>query len=348
MYMGNLEIKVYQVRCGDCTYIRYNDDEFEINIFVDAGYSDTYSKTYRNDVLEILKRGKKIDLFIVTHIDQDHISGLKPFLKEFGIDLINSFWFNHAEKFDYPANKQEFKISTKQGISLRDYAHKNSKVFIEIVAPAVFYLAKDVKITILSPNQKSLNDFKEKWIRNERQIEYAISSSKNDYDKDFDELLLNKIYEDDDVTNGSSIAFLLSVSEFNCLFSADAHPSILVESLNNLGYSKEKPLRLDIFKVPHHGSRRNLTQELLELIDCKRFVFSANGSKLPNKETVARIVNRAEQAEKIELIYNYGNSQIRGITKPHEEEKYNFCSYFVKEKSNHLNIKYNGRILEIK
>ncbi len=38
-------------------------------------------------------------------------------------------------------------------------------------------------------------------------------------------------------------------------------------------------LALDAFKVPHHGSRANLSSPLLLTLDCKRHLFSSNGSK---------------------------------------------------------------------
>jgi hypothetical protein len=39
--MDNLTIKFYKVKCGDCIYLRYTSQNKVINIFIDAGYSDT-------------------------------------------------------------------------------------------------------------------------------------------------------------------------------------------------------------------------------------------------------------------------------------------------------------------
>lgn len=76
------------------------------------------------------------------------------------------------------------------------------------------------------------------------------------------------------------------------LFLGDAHPSIIVSSLRELGYSGDNKLQIDLMKVSHHGSKANTSDELLDLIECKCFIISTDGSRhgLPNKETIARIV----------------------------------------------------------
>ena len=85
--------------------------------------------------------------------------------------------------------------------------------------------------------------------------------------------------------------------------------------------------------VSHHGSRGNTNFELLELIDCSKFIVSANAKNkhyFPHKEAFARILaNPARKiAEKISLIFNYGNSEIKNIFTKQEMEEYNFeCLY---------------------
>ena len=340
--MGKIEIKVYQVKCGDCFYIRYISDSKVINIFVDAGYSGTYKKTFRNDVKEIVARGEKIDLFVITHIDQDHISGIKPFLKEFGIDNVEKFWFNHYDKLNISEETNETEIGVKDGITLKNYFQTRNREINEIIAGDELAISDEIKFKILSPSVNKLKTFKNYWKEEGKKYEYEISSKKSsDYNKSIDELLLNTFKEDNDIANGSSIAFLLEIGTFKCLFSGDAHPSVLYDSLQKLGYTKEKPLKLDFLKVPHHGSKRNLSNELLEILDCQNFIFSANGVNqdyLPNKETIARIVTNSTRAirKSINLHFNYDNECLRSIRTNQEEIKYNFkCEY-----SDNLKINY--------
>ena len=117
-------------------------------------------------------------------------------------------------------------------------------------------------------------------------------------------MLQNELKEDTAIHNGSSIAFILEIEDKKMLFLGDAHPSVVVDSLINLEYSKENKLSLDLIKVSHHGSKANISDELLDIIECDNFVISTDGSKhgLPNKETVARIINKHENCK---IYFNY-------------------------------------------
>lgn len=61
---------------------------------------------------------------------------------------------------------------------------------------------------------------------------------------------------------------------------------------------------MDVVKLPHHGSRRNVSQELVNTIDCERWLFSTNGAIFghPDPEAVARIV--VDNPE-MQLMFNY-------------------------------------------
>lgn len=341
--MDKIEIKVYQVKCGDCFYLRYISMNKIINIFIDAGYTDTYKKTFKNDVKAILERGEKIDLFVITHIDQDHIGGIKPFLREFDINAIEEFWFNQSDKFEIRENDFEHEISVKQGINLRDYYHSKGRNFKEVIAGDILNIADLITFKILSPTQDDLTKFKEEWKQEEQKFEFEIASKLNDYGISIEELISNIFKEDTDLVNKSSIAFLIEIGQFKAFFSADAHPSIICKSLRNLGYSKQNRLKLDILKVPHHGSKGNLSYELLELLDCQNFIFSANGinrDNLPNKETIARIVGNPSRDfnKKIKLYFNYDNERLQSIRTCEEEITYNFECIYTKSSINHLQL----------
>lgn len=344
--MDNLTIKFYKVKCGDCIYLRYTSQNEVINIFIDAGYSDTYKTTFRKDVKKIVEEGEKINLFVITHIDQDHISGVKPFLKEYGVKIVQDFWFNHSEKFSINENAIETEVSVKQGMTLRNLLQTNERELKEIIAGAEYYIS-GISIKILSPTIEGLAELKNEWQEEERKFEFEVSNSVNDYHKTIEELLHKKFNEDDDPVNGSSIAFLLEIDAFKAIFSADAHPSILYDSLIKLGYSKVNPLKLDLFKVPHHGSKRNLSSELLEIIDCQNFVFSANGinrDNLPTKEILAQIVQYSKRGtdndEILNLYFNYDNERLRSIATIEERRKYKFECLYAQSNSNCLKIDY--------
>ncbi len=73
---------------------------------------------------------------------------------------------------------------------------------------------------------------------------------------------------------------------------ADAQPRTLEARLLARGYSAQNPLKLDLFKLCHHGSKANLSPGLLALLDCTRFAISTDGSRHnhPDRDAIARIL----------------------------------------------------------
>ncbi len=88
------------------------------------------------------------------------------------------------------------------------------------------------------------------------------------------------------------------------MFLADAHPSIIIESLEEFGYSKENPLKADLVKIAHHGSKSNNSREMLEMINSEKFIISSNGDihNLPNKQFLARLISIYNNCE---IYFNY-------------------------------------------
>ena len=68
---------------GDCIVITFNEDQRKACIIVDGGYGSNKKvlKNYlENENVEI------IDLMVASHIDDDHISGLKAFLNDYVLE----------------------------------------------------------------------------------------------------------------------------------------------------------------------------------------------------------------------------------------------------------------------
>jgi|Wag4MinimDraft_13_1082653.scaffolds.fasta_scaffold00687_4 beta-lactamase superfamily II metal-dependent hydrolase len=82
---------------GDCILIEFDNKEC---ILIDSGYKSTYEQELKPLLLKLSKSGYKIKLFIVTHIDSDHLSGAIQLLEENGeynnpqIIEINNIWYN--------------------------------------------------------------------------------------------------------------------------------------------------------------------------------------------------------------------------------------------------------------
>lgn len=304
-----MEVKFLSVGCGDGICIRFlGDDGSYRNILIDGGTEkgDKYEYSLRKEIIAIKERNEKIDLWIITHIDDDHIGGILRFIKDEKlfkeIDLsATRFWFNYSNlDYDTGLSHDNFK-SVKQGIRLRELLKE--KAFLQQLITDELQLINffGTKFSILSPNRQKFEELVQEWKKEEIKIieKNAASfkgSPKNDYDTKIEDFDLGLDESDTSITNTSSIAFILEYKAKKFLFTADAHPHILKNALSQLGYSEKNKLRVEYMQVPHHGSKFNTDDGLLEIISCANYIISADGFKnnLPDKKTLARIIRMDE------------------------------------------------------
>jgi hypothetical protein len=129
--------------------------------------------------------------------------------------------------------------------------------------------------------------------------------------------------------NGSSIAFVLEHRGKKVLFGADAHPDVLAAGLKRYGGGKK--VKLDAFKLPHHGSARNVTRELLARVQCRDFLVSTNGDKFghPDPEAVARVLvtQRAPR-----LHFNYRSDYNRAWERPELQGAQGYQAFYPEDR----------------
>lgn len=102
--------------------------------------------------------------------------------------------------------------------------------------------------------------------------------------------------------NGSSICFIADYNGKRVLFTGDAHSDDLIAALNLI--DPANPVKFDLVKLPHHTSKKNVSRELIEKLDCSRFLTSTNGNHHyhPDAEAIARIIAFSKNG--VELLFN--------------------------------------------
>ncbi|MBA4155595.1 MBL fold metallo-hydrolase [Flavobacterium sp.] len=324
-----MKIKFLQAFNGDSIWISFFENDIPRNILIDGGVGNTYknSSNVKGDLHKVIEKLRKdeqfIDLLILTHFDDDHIGGILRWLnkdKE-ASSLIKKVWFNSgkeiAKKFESDENKDldieivngadDFHTSPRQGIKFEKYLRDNNLWQGEIIEQGSEHDLFGLKFKSLSPNNEKLDQLLKLY---EKQKDYFTSGEEYDFQtslKDFiDEENQSdfKFKEDTSVANGSSIAFIMEYEDKSFLFLADAHPSVIIEGLNTFGYNKDNPLNVELMKISHHGSMYNTNKKLLEIVKTDNYLISSNATKhgLPNKRTIARIINNNPNAF---IYFNY-------------------------------------------
>jgi len=323
-----MELRLLQANNGDAIHLKFRDElGTPCNILIDGGTSDTYIlKNKKNKIqsgnlkitVEQIKANEEfIDLLILTHVDDDHIGGiLKWFAQDSQAkDLVRKVWFNSGRLiFEYfqqkeiPENLLIIKndhsqnTSIAQGVIFEDYIEEKNIWDKRIIKSKNEINLLGLKFIILSPSEKQLKMLLTKW---EKESPIVNTSRINDYSVSLSELITLDVYsEDSSIHNGSSIAFIVENLDKRLLFLGDAHPQTIIDSLMNLGYSAQNPLKVDFVKISHHGSKANTNYDLLNLIESENFLISSDGSKhnLPDKQCLARIIN---SKKKVNLYFNY-------------------------------------------
>lgn len=326
-----MDIKFLKANNGDSILISFQDNEdIKKNILIDGGMPQTYYNFGQNSngdlfytIEEIKKKGESIDLLVLTHIDEDHIGGILKWIEfdEEAHRLIKKVWFNSGKTISKYFNEKEnedlklyldifrtTETSVGQGKIFEEYIEHYNIWDKEIIKCGKISDYKGITINILSPNDLLLEKLQKEYIKPKHK--YYTDGSKNDWSTNIVDFIIQeeksnfKFEKDNSVTNGSSIAFLITFNEKNFLFLGDSHPNVILTSLAELGYDKINPITAELLKVSHHGSCKNTSKELLEVIETNNYVISTSSESHnhPDKRTLSRILNKNPNAT---IYFNY-------------------------------------------
>lgn len=378
----SINILSFKAENGDAFLIKFDNNQ---NILIDMGMPKSYENEIRQELIKLKKAEQKIDLLIISHIDEDHIGGAIKFLEENKnneIIEISEIWHNSYKHLQFEKTKaleveedtlsilksiikqnqttdiQEGiqNISCKQGSSLASLIYKygyawnnafsNNGIFIENKQKVVI---GDLKFIFLSPNEEKLENLSKKWLQELSKKKYNFEISDEEiFDDAFEFYMkflqdtdikississkkslnfeqLSRIEEkDNSITNGSSLAFIVEYKNKKLLFLGDSHEDIVFDSLVKLK-DNDYDLKFDLMKVSHHGSNKNISIRLLNLITCNNFLFSTDGLSYnhPDLETIAKIVVNNIESKK-ELFFNYELDIFEKLNDKKLKNQYNY------------------------
>lgn len=338
-----LAVEMLPAGHGDALVVEYGSGSSVRRLLVDAGTIHSYEKV-RARLLE--RSDRRYEAFVITHVDEDHIGGAIPLLKDPDLrHRIRHVWFNgyvHSERGGNVLGPIDGERLTR---TICDGGYKWNARFEDPVSPAVggpivvpsagdlpsFALEGDATVYLLSPSGKKLKRMASVWkdVVTDAGLVPGQGSDRDwrapkPYDKDVEELpevlsaselevLSKPTSVDSSPANGSSIAFILEYGDARVLLAADAHPTILVPALRRFARMKgESRVRLDMCKLPHHGSRANVTTGLIEAIETSRYLVSTDGLTFghPDDASLARILRSSSSPPQIYC--NYASERTLG------------------------------------
>lgn len=295
---------------------------------------------------------KELELFVITHVDIDHIDGTVMLLNQKQLPFnIKEVWFNgynemlhtdddllgviQGEYVSALLNQKKLPHNTsfnKKAVMVKDY-----NALPEIV------LEDGMKLTLLGPNKTGLDAMKAKWGEEVKSIgdEAAVIKRLGEdfrYDDEIDDLLGElsiedlqeaKLKGDKSEANGSSIAFLAIYENKSCLFTGDLFTEYLMQGIDAILHKTGvEKLKVDAWKLAHHGSKKSTLEPLMNKIETKQLLVSSDGKRYhhPNKECIAKLIKY--NGPDLHFYFNYRTIYNEMWSKKELQLKYKFESHF--------------------
>jgi hypothetical protein len=330
-----LSLDVLRAEHGDCLVLHHGDDL----VLIDGGPPGVYQATLK-PYLQALMAARPQPLFLqtvlVSHIDDDHIVGLADMFAE-AVDReendlgppewrAGELWLNAfgaltgasptagagdvkgaaLDQLVATAPGRQSKAiatSVKNGIALnqdaidlgiaRNVSFGGGLIQRGAANPTV-QIAPGLTFTVLSPSKPELDKLQATW--EDWEAHHPVHMAAN---------------LDRSVYNLSSIVVLARAGARTLLLAGDARSDDIVAGLEDEGLLKGAgPLTVDVLKIPHHGSSRNVNATFFARVRARHYVISANGRDgNPENETLQLLCDsRLADKEPWTLWLTYGKT----------------------------------------
>lgn len=328
---GPLELELLPARHGDAILLTWGPLTERHHLLIDGGPASAYPKVSTR-LGKVVTNG--LDLLVLTHIDADHIEGTLLLSNDADLNIgIGECWFNGpaqiAPKLGTAQGEMLAALIGARGIPLNAAFGKASICAPDAGSRPVHSLPGGLTITVLGPDPRSLAKLSAEWLNSLQDGGLVYASEEQALDalrgrtalnpaKTFlsggkgppsvPDLLQKPSPNDTSTPNRSSIVLLAEYAGNSVLLPGDATPLALLTGVRRL-LAERNLERLDLtaFKLPHHGSTRNVTKELLQLLPADNYLFSSDGGKFghPDDAGVAKCLAYGNPGSA--LVFNYRN-----------------------------------------
>lgn len=341
-------IRILKALYGDAFVLHCHKGDEYGTIVVDGGPNKDSRK-----VIEEFDKFGVIDLMVLTHYDLDHIGGILAYISKHRNDKpfpVKEIWCNCAydvpvvssPDISYSHAKKLADLLTEINESLKD-GDFSEVIWQEQLMAGQKKERPFADFLILSPEQnvKILND--EQYSKSIANVSINRKRQKDSLQESLQELATRPKEQPSssktpELVNRSSIAFYLNCDNMKALMLGDSYPSTVIKSLKGFDVDEKNKLKVDYVKVSHHGSRKNISNEMLDMIECNQFVFSTNGGLgqacHPDRETIGNILYHKERDwdKEIRLYFNYPQHIVESVgykfLKSGEEELAKFKVFY--------------------
>jgi len=316
------KVHALQAAFGDSLILEFGTASQKRFVLLDGGPDGVYAAVLRNRLAQIAAAGGRLERVILSHVDGDHIVGLLSLFSELRANqapiLVDALWHNSfAKTIDDGPNNIAGRVQTMlsnvaganmvmgstadeintipQGNKLRQDALVLGMPFNDGINDDLVSLDTspgaltwgNLTVTVVGPTKTNLDNLKAAWLDWLETHEGPLASG--------DPFLA--AMADQSKPNLSSI--MLHVKDDTgktALFTGDGRGDHLLQGLGEANLlSSSGKLHVDLFKLPHHGSDRNVTKTFLKNVTADEYIASANGKDgNPDYSTLSWVIMAAK------------------------------------------------------
>lgn len=351
-----LKLRVVQADFGDCFILEYGAAARPRCMLIDGGPGGIYQNHLRGELAKIGRLGHPLDLVVLSHVDGDHVSGLLDLFADLlqqqaanapPIIAVKGLWHNAFEKSIDADNTIAPRLRnllvmagaaaqtmTRASIALqgcgegRQLRVRAGQLQVPVnqgfpddlvcvdAAPAAIKFGS-LSVRVVGPVKANLEALRREWIKwldkHEGHIDDATPLPARMADKGVPDL--------------GGICMLVESDSRRILLTGDARGDHIVDGLERAGLlDAEGRIRVDVCKVPRHGSDRNSSRAFFESVVADQYVISANGKDgHPDLPTLVWIVEAAKEDGRAIVIHATNTTpSTKKLLAQHPPEEYGY------------------------
>jgi hypothetical protein len=300
-----MHLVVIQAEFGDCLVLEHQVGSKVRRFLIDGGPDGIFAAHLRPYVEAVAKAGGDFEAVVLSHVDNDHVTGLLDLFSELRAQhdggtpelvKLQALWHNSFSLalgdagIDsrvaalFQAGPGGASAMPTVASSVLGYG-EGSRLRVEAItlgvplnapfpdgqivtdtAPAID--GGGLSLRFVAPSQANLRALRREWVAWLTKHESAVAGGDP----------LAAIKADTSVPNLSSVCILASSGGRSILLTGDARGDDILENLEQLNLLPVGgQLHVDVLKMPHHGSDRNVDPSFFDRLTANRYVFSANG-----------------------------------------------------------------------
>jgi hypothetical protein len=345
-----------QAQFGDALILEFGTQPDRHFILIDGGPADIFADHLRTALKDVVGEGGALDLMILSHVDTDHAIGLLDLVAELRdqrannqteLVSIGAVWHNSFARTLGDGTDIQARVASamqkaqaagaslshggaaflgiQEGHELRmavkalgrpiNPGFPNDLIIVD-TAPNVLAFGS-LSLRIVGPTQKNLDALKTQWLA-------WLDTHEDDFDSGNPMVMA---MADRSIPNLSSIQVLAEADGKRLLLTGDGRGDHLLNGLEQAGLLDQNgAMHVDVLKLAHHGSDRNVNRKFFTRVTADTYVASADGKDgNPDFATLEWIVETAHDAgRKIAIVATNETPSIEKLGEEYDVQEFGY------------------------